>query len=178
MMKKIVSFKTILVLLVLTQQVNAQDCQSSKDLENLPGKQVDAAHCEWPQLKAHWLDELGTAANKSIANAILTKIETLEKQSRNNYNLKGCVLKTTFSSVTPTTIPGKYSLASYDLNIGCHEYFCFKNKMMVNDEYENVFRAYINRYTGIDRAFSFSDESYYYETPKKYNKKFIALADF
>lgn len=64
---------------VLAQQVQAQDCQSPKDLETLPGKQIDAAHWEWPQEKAHWLDALGTATNKSAANAILTKIETLEK---------------------------------------------------------------------------------------------------
>lgn len=162
----------------LVQQVYAQDCQSSKDLENLPGKQIDAAHCEWPQQKLHWLDELGTAANKATANAIITKIETLEKQSRVNYNLKGCVLKTAFSGNAPAIIAGKYPLASYDLNMGCYEYICVKNKMMVNSEYANVFRAYVNRYTVIESAFSFSDESYYYETLKKYNGQFIALHNF
>ncbi|WP_288882197.1 hypothetical protein [Pedobacter panaciterrae] len=169
---------TLIATVALTQQVNAQDCQSSKDLEALPGKHIDAAHCEWPQEKAHWLDALGTAANKAAANAILTKIETLEKQSRSNYILKGCVLKTAFSGNTATTIVGKYALASYDLNMGCYEYICVKNKMMVNSEYANVFRAYVNRYTGIETAFSFPDEAYYYETPKKYNGQFIALHNF
>lgn len=169
---------TLIATVALTRQVNAQDCQSSKDLEALPGKQIDAAHCEWPQEKAHWLDALGTAANKAAANAILTKIETLEKQSRSNYTLKGCVLKTAFSGNTATTIVGKYALASYDLNMGCYEYICVKNKMMVNSEYANVFRAYVNRYTGIETAFSFPDEAYYYETPKKYNGQFIALHNF
>lgn len=177
-MKQLISFKIIIILLALTQQAHAQDCQSAKDLEILPGKVIDAAHCEWPQQKAHWLDALGTAANKAMANTVLTKIETLEKQSRNNYNLKGCVLKTTFSGNTAATIAGKYPLASYDLNMGCYEYICIKNKMMVNSEYENVFRAYVNRYTGIENAFSFSDEAYYYETPKKYNGQFISLHDF
>ncbi|SMC42165.1 hypothetical protein [Pedobacter africanus] len=171
-------FATLIATLALTQQVNAQDCQSSKDLETLPGKQIDAAHCEWPQEKAHWLDALGTAANKSAANAILTKIEMLEKQSRSHYNLRGCVLKTAFSGNTPTLIAGKYPLASYDLNLGCYEYICVKNKMIVNSEYANVFRAYVNRYTGIETAFSFQDEAYYYETPKKYNGQFIALYNF
>jgi hypothetical protein len=169
---------TLIATVALTQQVNAQDCLLSKDLETLPGKQIDAAHCEWPQQKAHWLDELGTAVNKSAANAVLTKIETLEKQSRNNYNLKGCVLKTSFSGNAQTIVAGKYPLASYDLNMGCYEYICVKNKMMVNSEYANVFRAYVNHYTGIETAFSFPDEAYYYETPKKYNGQFIALHNF
>jgi len=168
----------LIATVALTQQVNAQDCQSSKDLETLPGKQIDAAHFEWPQEKAHWLDALGTAANRLAANAILAKIETLEKQSRSNYNLRGCVLKTAFSGNTFIAIAGKYPLASYDLNLGCYEYICVKNKMMVNSEYTNVFRAYINRYTGIETAFSFPDEAYYYETPKKYNGQFIALHNF
>ncbi|MBB2144472.1 hypothetical protein GM921_03175 [Pedobacter sp. LMG 31464] len=172
-MKKLIFFTAVITLLALTQQVNAQDCKSAKDLETLPGKHIDAAHCEWPEQKAHWFDALGTAANKATANTILTKIETLEKQSRAKYNLKGCVLKTTFSGNTST-----YPLASYDLNMGVYEYICVKNKMMVNTEYENVFRAYVNRYTGIENAFSFPDEAYYYETLKKYNGQFIPLHDF
>jgi len=176
-MKKQIVFK-IAIALLLVQQSSAQDCISSKDLEALTGKQIDAAHCEMPQQKAHWLDELGTIANKSIANMVLTKIETLEKQSRSNYNLKGCVLKTSFSGNAQTMVAGKYPLASYDLNLGCYEYICIKNKMMVSSEYENVFRAYVNRYTGIDNAFSFPDETYYYETPQKYNGQFISLHDF
>ncbi|NII82708.1 hypothetical protein [Pedobacter sp. SG908] len=177
-MKTITSFQIIVAFFVFTQQVHAQDCQSSKDLENLPGKLIDAAHCEWPQQKAHWLDDLGTAANKAMANTVLTKIEALEKQSRINYPLKGCILKTTFSGHTAVTIAGKYPLASYDLNMGCYEYICIKNKMIVNSEYANVFRAYVNRYTDIENAFSFPDEAYYYETAKKYNGQFIALHDF
>lgn len=162
----------------LAQKVLAQDCQSKKDLETLPGKLIDAAHCEWPQQKAYWFDALGTAANKATANTILTKIETLEKQSRANYTLQGGVLKTTFFSYAPATTAAKYPLVSYDLNMGCYEYICVKNKTIVNSEYANVFRAYINRYSGIEKAFSFQDEAYYYETPKKYNGQFIALHNF
>jgi hypothetical protein len=168
----------LMFFLVLARQINAQDCQSAKDLENLPGKLIDAAHCEWPQQKAHWLDDLGIATNKVMANTILTKIETLEKQSRANYNLKGCVLKTSFSGNAQTVVAGKHQLASYNLNMGCYEYICVKNKTLVNTEYENVFRAYVNRYTVIESAFSFPDEVYYYETPKKYNGLFIPLHDF
>lgn len=172
------SICSLILIFLLAQQVGAQICQSSKELEMLLGKQIDAAHCEWPQQKAHWFDALGTAANKTTANTMLTKIEMLEKQSRANYNLTGCVLKSAFSGRTPTIIAGKYPLASYDLNMGCYEYICVKNKMIINGEYQNVFRAYVNRYTGIESAFSFSDEAYYYETPKKYNGQFIALYNF
>lgn len=175
---KPLSLLTIMFLLVLMQKVNAQDCQSSKELEALPGKQIDAAHCEWPQQKAHWFDALGTVANKTTANTILAKIEILEKQSRANYKLLGGVLKTSFFSYAPAVIAGKYPLVSYDLNMGCYEYICVKNKTIVNSEYSNVFRAYVNRYKGIENAFSFQDEAYYYETPKKYNGQFIALYNF
>lgn len=109
---------------------------------------------------------------------MLTKIETLEKQSRNNYTLKGCVLKTSFSGNSKATIAGKYALANYDLNMGCYEYICVRNKLMINSEYENVFRAYVNRYTGIENAYSFEDDNYVFETPMKYNGRFIALHDF
>ncbi|WP_343524593.1 hypothetical protein [Pedobacter sp.] len=172
------SISSLIVIFLLVQQVNAQICQSSKELEALPGKQIDAAHWEWPQEKAHWFDELGTAANKATANALLTRIESLEKQSRANYNLTGCVLKTAFSGKAPAMMAGKYPLASYDLNMGCYEYICVKNKMKVNGEYQIVFRAYVNRYPGLENAFSFPDEAYYYETPKKYNGQFIALNNF
>ncbi|MBS1559029.1 MAG: hypothetical protein JST69_09930 [Bacteroidetes bacterium] len=176
-MKKIILLH-ISIALLLAQPVLAQDCKSSKDLEEIPGKFIDAAHNEWPQQKAHWLDNLGTAANKATANTVLTKIETLEKQSRNNYTLKGCVLKTSFSGNSKATIAGKYALANYDLNMGCYEYICVRNKLMINSEYENVFRAYVNRYTGIENAYSFEDDNYVFETPMKYNGRFIALHDF
>lgn len=177
-MKIIMSLKIAATLFLLIQQANAQDCISSKDLEALPGKQIDAAHWEWPQEKAHWFDALGTLANKSTANTMLTKIETLEKQSRAKYDLKGCILKTSFSGNKPTVIANQYQLASYDLNLGCYEYICVKNKMMVNSEYANVFRAYVNRYTGIEPAYSFDNDNYFFETPMKYNGQFIALYNF
>ncbi|MDR6784952.1 hypothetical protein ABIE26_003650 [Pedobacter africanus] len=177
-MKTIIRLKIATALLVLMQQVNAQECVSSKDLEGLPGKQIDVAHFEFPQQKANWFNGLGTTANKTMANTVLTKIETLEKQSRSKYNLTGCVLKTSFSANKPTIIANQYQLASYDLNLGCYEYICVKNKMMVNSEYANVFRAHVNRYTGIEPAYSFANDNYFYETPMKYNGQFIALCNF
>ncbi|WP_157258125.1 hypothetical protein [Pedobacter ginsenosidimutans] len=157
----------------------AQTCSSSEELLTVPGTQVDAAHCEWPQQKAHWFDQLPTAANKNAATNLLTKIETLEKESRKSFSLTGCVLKTSFA--TPPNakmVYGKNTLLSYDLNLGCYEYFCAKNQLHVNEEYSIVFRAYVNRFTGIDKAYTFADDYPYYETYNKYNGKFIALCDF
>src|SRR6478752_2460262 len=93
--------KRIFILIVSSVLLNtafSQACSSSEELLTVPGKQIDAAHCEWPQQKAHWFDQLSSAANKSIADKTLTQIETLEKDSRKNYNLTGCVLKTSFGT--------------------------------------------------------------------------------
>ncbi len=164
---------------IFLQAAPAQNCSSNEEVMSLPGRQTDAAHCEWPQQKAHWLDQLGTAGNKSAAGKTLTQIETIEKESRKNYTLTGCVLKTFFG--TPPNAQffyAKKSLLSYDLNLGCYEYFCYNNKMKVNDEYANVFRAYVNRFTGIQNAFTFADDNPYYEVYNKYNGKFIELCNY
>ncbi len=161
------------------QTVHAQTCTTDKDLAEVPGKYIDAAHCEMPQQKAHWLDQLGTPINKATANKVLTQIETLEKDSRKNFNLTGCVLKSAFRTPSNASIfYGKNSLLSYDLNVGCYEYFCYKNNLKVNDEYGNVLRAYVNRYPDIEYAFTFSDDYPFYETYNKYSGKMIALCNF
>lgn len=177
-MRKLALFDTVLAMLLLAQSSHAQDCQSSKDFERLPGKQIDAANCEFPQQKAHWFDALGTTAHKTLANTVLTKIETLEKQSRSQFNLVGGILKTAFSSNSPAVMAGKYPLANYSLNMGFHEYICVHNTMKVNGEYSIVFRAHVNRYSGMEKAFSFNNEAYFYETHKQYNGQFIALHNF
>ncbi|HEU4575287.1 MAG TPA: hypothetical protein VFS36_09820 [Chitinophagaceae bacterium] len=167
------------ILFLSTQQVFAQNCNKGDDLSQTPGKFVDAAHCEWPQQKAHWFDQLQTAANKALATRMLTQIETLEKESRKNFILKGGVLKTSFGTPSNAKIPyGDKSLFSYDLNLGYHEYFCINNKVKINGEYSIVFRAYVNRFTGIESAFRFSEDYPYYETYNKYNGRFIALCNF
>jgi hypothetical protein len=169
----------IISTIFLLKTAFAQTCSSSEGLLTVPGKQIDAAHCEWPQQKAHWFDQLLTIANKNTATNLLTKIETLEKESRKDFNLTGCVLKTSFG--TPSNakmLYGKNTLLSYDLNLGSYEYFCIKNQLHVNEEYSIVFRAYVNRFTGIDKAYTFGDDYPYYETYNKYNGKFIALCDF
>ncbi len=164
---------------MLFQKAYTQPCSSNEELNALPGKYIDAAHCEWPQQKAHWLDQLVTATNKAAASKLLTRIETLEKESRKNFNLTGGVLKSSFGTPSNAVIVyGKNALLSYDLNTGYHEYFCYKNNLKVNDEYSIVFRAYVNRFKDIEPAFTFSDDYAYYETYNKYNGKFIALFGF
>jgi hypothetical protein len=173
--------KAILIVLcgMFLHTTHAQTCTSDKDLTEIPGRYIDAAHYEWPQQKAHWLDQLVTPTNESLANKVLTQIETLENNSRKNYNLTGCVLKSGFGTPSNAKVfYGKNSLLSYDLNLGCYEYFCYKNNLKVSDEYAIVFRAYINRYKDIDYAFTFGDDYPYYETYNKYNGKMIALCSF
>lgn len=157
---------------------NAQTCQTSKDLEAIPGKQIDAANNEWPQQRAHWFDALGTQANKTTANTVLTKIETLEKQSRSNFVFTGGVLKSGFSSKEAAYTASQFLLANYDLNIGCHEYICVKNALKVNSEYAIVFRAYVNRFKDIQYAFNTLDKQAFYATPYKFDSKYIKLHDF
>lgn len=165
--------------LLFLQAAQAQNCSSDKDLAAIPGKYIDVAHFEAPQQKAHWLDQLGTAASKATANKVLTQLETLENTSRKDFTLTGCVLKSAFSAPSNAKFfYGKSMLLSYDLNIGCYEYFCYKNNLKVNDEYANVFRAYVNRYHDMSYAFTFSDDYPFYETYNKYNGKFIALCNF
>jgi hypothetical protein len=161
------------------QMAFSQNCSSNEEVTALPGKQVDAAHCEWPQQKAHWFDKLQTTADKSLATRTLTQIETLEKESRKNYILTGGVLKTSFGTPSNAKIPyGNKSLFSYNLIMGYYEYFCTNNKVKVNDEYSIVFRAYVNRFTDMESAFRFSEDYPYYETYDKYNGRFIALCNF
>lgn len=169
---------TVLLTVASLQLAVSQNCQSSKDLETLPGKQIDAAHSEWPQQKAHWFDKLGSAQNKAIANDVLTKIETLEKASRAGYTLTGCVLKSSFSSEAAGYAMNQRLLASYDLNMGCHEYICVKNSLKVNGEYAMVFRAYVNRLKDIQSAFNTLNEPAFYAVPDKYDGRYIALHDF
>lgn len=169
----------VLLLFVFARhEVNAQACQSSKDLEAIPGKQIDAANCEWPQQRAHWFDALGTPANKTVANTVLTKIETLEKQSRSNFVFTGGVLKSGFSSKEAAYTSSQFLLATYDLNIGCHEYICVKNALKVNGEYDIVFRAYVNRFKDLQYAFNTLHEQVFYATPYKFDSKYIKLHDF
>lgn len=112
----------------ILQIAQAQSCQSNADAEMHTGKFIDAAHCEWPQQRAHWLDKLQLAAYKTTANTILTKIEMLEKQSRNNYKLQGADIKTAFASKEIVPVASNHHVASYDLNMGVYEYFCYKKQ--------------------------------------------------
>ncbi|KMQ71101.1 hypothetical protein [Chryseobacterium koreense] len=160
--------------------LSAQNCNKGDDLSQLSGSSVDAAHCEWPQQKAHWFDELKTPVNKAAANKTLTQIENLEKESRKNYAIKGGILKMAFGTPSnANTYFGKNGLLSYDLNQGFYEYFCNNNQPKVNSEYAIVFRAYVNRpFYGIETAYTFADDNPYYEQYNQYNGKFIALCNF
>jgi len=169
-----------LLLFFFTQTIFAQTCITTADLAQLAGKYIDAAHNEWPQQKAHWLDQLKTPTNKASATAAFTKIETWEAQSRKNYALKGADLKMSFGTPSnANSFFGKKQLFAYDLNLGCYEFFCYKGSKKVSDEYSIVFRANINRlFPGVNAAFTFSEDYPYYEIYNQYNGKFITLCQF
>lgn len=165
-------------LLTCIQRIEAQDCKTTEELDALPGKYTDAAHYEWPAARASWLNELKTAANKTTANNVLTQIESIEKDSRKNFTLTGAVLKSSFSGDATGYISSKYAIAAYSLNLGVYEYICVKNKTLVNSEYANVFRAYVNRFKDLSPAFNNLDNNAYYATPNQYDDRYIALHDF
>jgi hypothetical protein len=161
------------------EPVSAQlpSCSSAAELASLPGKHIDAAHFEWPAAKASWLNELKTTANKTMANQVLTQLEGLEKDSRKDFSLTGAVLKSSFSGAAPYYINGKLNIAPYSFQLGCYEYICVNKKTMVNDEYENVLRAYVNSFKDLVEAFSVNNPPFY-QTPNQYDGKFIRLHYF
>jgi hypothetical protein len=135
----------LLLAFVWAGAARAQTCQTSAELDGLPGKYIDAAHCEYPAMRASWLDDLKTKANITMASKVLTQIEGLEKDSRKAFDLKGAVLKSTFSGRNLTNI-NRNNIASYDLQLGCYEYICVNKKIMTNNEYATVLRVYVNSF--------------------------------
>ena len=140
----------ILLLLVFgwvgTASEQTPACQTNAELEALPGKYVDAAHCEYPAMRASWLDDLKTKASIVLAGKMLSQIEELEKDSRKTFDLRGVVLKSTFSGRNPDYVNGQSEIAPYDLQLGCYEYICVNRKLMINSEYSTVLRVYVNHF--------------------------------
>lgn len=155
----------------------AQSCQTAAELDALPGKYIDAAHCEYPAMRASWLNDLKTQASITMASKVLTQIEGVERDSRKDFDLKGVVLKSTFSGRNPDFINGSRAIASYDLQLGCYEYICINKKMMTNSEYETVLRVYVNRFKDVEEAFDVSDARFFL-TPGKYDGRFVRLHYF
>lgn len=121
-----------------------QPCQSSEELDTVPGSHIDAAHTEWPAQRASWLNDMKTPARKVLANQILTQIESIEKNSRRNFTLTGGVLKSSFSATSGCLYNRKNIAATYAFQLGCYRYLCLKNKREVSGEYSTVLRATVN----------------------------------
>ncbi|HEX2630690.1 MAG TPA: hypothetical protein VHM26_16855 [Chitinophagaceae bacterium] len=93
--------KLVLILVLLPVSfINAQECKTKEELDIIPGKHIDVAHCEWPAQKASWLNGMKTPARKAMANKVLLAIEDIEKNSRKNFTLTGGVIKSSFSAST------------------------------------------------------------------------------
>lgn len=133
-----------------------QPCQSAGELDAVPGRHIDAAHCEWPAQRASWLDNMKTPARKAVANTALTQIENLEKESRKNFLLTGGVLKSSFSADNGCLYQRKQIGATYAFQLGCYRYICIRNKQEVSGEYSTVLRATVNpRFSALFSNFPF-----------------------
>lgn len=125
-----------------------QSCATKEELDNMPGKHIDVAHCEWPAMRAGWLNDLKNPTFKATANKVLTQIETIEKDSRKNFSLTGGVLKSSFSTTYSTyracSYGSIYDYANYDFQLACYEYTCINKKVLLNSEYNTVLRVRVN----------------------------------
>ncbi|MBS1665417.1 MAG: hypothetical protein JST68_30525 [Bacteroidetes bacterium] len=177
-MKKVVFFFLLLrVAGAQAQGTGAQACQTSAELDALPGKYIDAAHCEYPAQRASWLNDLKTQANISMAGKVLTQIEGIERDSRKGFDLKGVVLKSSFSGRNLDYVNGGSTIAPYDWQLGCYEYICVNKKIMTNSEYQTVLRVYVNLFKDVEGAFDVT-EAPYFLTAGRYDGKFIGLHYF
>jgi len=129
--------------LILLQNVNAQDCKTTAELDAVPGKYLTAAQYPWPAVRAEYFNKMTTAADKAMAKQILGQIEKTEQQSREGFNLAGGNWENYYSTegydYFSNTKLGRYTFQS-----AFHEFFCKKGKLARNDEASTILRIYVN----------------------------------
>jgi len=138
-------------------------CDGSADM--LPGKYYDHTQPKYPSsLKTSSAQEKTLMLNQLIA------FEKLEEKSRSNFSNTGCVLRTSFSSLTSSTIMG-YAHTAYGYQLAAYQNVCHATQHIVKtvDEYRTVFRINVNptliegSYYGEGGDFYITDKSVRYE---------------
>lgn len=134
--------------IVCSHSVQAQapygaPCNSSDELQTLPGKYFTADQHPWPAVRAEYFKKLTTASEKATARQVLLQIEKLEQQSRSNQAPAGGSWESTFSSEGYHYL-GDNRLADYRLQLGFYNFICVKNSVIRNSEYNTVLRVFVN----------------------------------
>lgn len=138
-MKKIILSNILFFTLLLTQQAFAQDCKTTADLENAPGKFLTAAQSKWPTDYSN----LTTTADKAQAKKTLSEIEKAEAKSHEGFNLTGGNWENVYSTKGYEYLANT-KLAQYTFQSALYEFFCSNGKSIRNSEYSTVLRIAAN----------------------------------
>ncbi len=141
-MKRILIFN-LTVALVLAQQLVAQTCKTTAELDAFPGKYLTAAQYPWPAVRAEYFMNMATAADKAMAKQILGQIEKTEQQSHAGFSLSGGNWENYYSTKGYGYF-GNTKLGQYRFESSLHEFFCLNGKLKRNDEAGTILRIYVN----------------------------------
>ncbi len=143
-MKKRMLIYSIVATALLAQQLKAQDCKTSAELDATPGKYLTAAQYPWPAVRAEYFNKMATATDKAMAKKILGDLEKTEAQSHAGFNLTGGNWENVYTSDGYQYF-GKVKLGQYSFQSALYEYFCGKGKLTRNSEFSSVLRMYVNK---------------------------------
>ncbi|MBP8766302.1 MAG: hypothetical protein KBH30_12355, partial [Ferruginibacter sp.] len=85
-MKKRILIISIVTISIFSQQLKAQDCKTSAELDASPGKYLTAAQYPWPAARTEYFSKMTTATDKAMAKKILGDLEKTEAQSHAGFN--------------------------------------------------------------------------------------------
>lgn len=144
MKKNSITIIIVIVLNILLPAANAQDCLTSEDLYNVPGKYLTAAQYPWPAVRAEYFKKMATAADIATARKTLEQLEKIEAESHSGFRLTGGNWENYYST-EGYDYPANIRLGTYTFQAALYEYFCAKGKLMRNTEYGTVLRIYTNK---------------------------------
>jgi hypothetical protein len=130
-------------IITLLQNVKAQNCKTTAELDATPGKYLTASQYPWPAVRAEYFNKMNTTADKAIARKTLEQLEIIEQKSRTGFNLTGGNWENTYYSQGYLHV-GKTILGQYSLQSALYELFCANGKVTRNSEYSTVLRMYVN----------------------------------